>query len=323
MPRPRALYYTILNFMPNNLLVLSKQFNVTQLPDPGADTDEILANLDLCFAPLGYPFDAAKMQRCPKLKAIVTNTTGVPHIDMPMAAARGMRIFSLKDEQAFLRTITATAEHTWGLLLALLRRTPWGFQAVLGGEWNRFDFGAPAMLSRLSLGIVGLGRLGSMVARYGAAFGMHVHYYDPYVEPPADGPKRKETIEDLIAASDVLTLHAPSNKETRHVINRDVINRCKPGAIIINTSRGELIDEMALLDALQEKRLAGAALDVLDDEYSPRFRPADHPLVHYARQHDNLLITPHIGGSSLDAWNETQRRVIDMATAYFKEMDRR
>ena len=145
------------------------------------------------------------MDRCPKLQAIVTNTTGVPHIDVGAAAARGIQVFSLKDEQAFLQTITATAEHTWGLLLALLRRTPWSFQAVLGGKWNRFEFGAPAMLSRLSLGIVGLGRLGTMVARYGAAFGMQVRYHDPYVKAPANRPERKDTIQDLVSVSDVPT----------------------------------------------------------------------------------------------------------------------
>lgn len=319
MAQPKALYYTILNYSSGNLSLLRDHFDLIQLPDPSADTKEVLANLDLSFAPLGYRFDGAKMDRCPKLQAIVTNTTGVPHIDVAAAATRGIQVFSLKDEQAFLQTITATAEHTWGLLLALLRRTPWSFQAVLGGKWNRFEFGAPAMLSRLSLGIVGLGRLGTMVARYGAAFGMQVRYYDPYVKAPVNGPERKDTIQDLVSVSHVLTLHVPSNEKTRHILNRDVISRCKPGAVLINTSRGELVDEAALLDALWDKQLAGAALDVLDGEFSPEFRAAEHPLVKYARQHDNLLITPHIGGSTLDAWNDTERRVIDMATTYFSE----
>ena len=205
MAQPKALYYTILNYSSGSLSVLGDHFDLIQLPDPSADTKEVLANLDLCFAPLGYRFDGAKMARCPKLQAIVTNTTGLPYIDMGAAAARGIQVFSLKDEQAFLQTITATAEHTSGLLLALLRRTPWSFQAVLSGKWNRFEFSAPAMLSRLSLGIVGLGRLGTMVGRYGAAFGMQVRYYDPYVKahirtlnPPfGDGTAYKRILEVL------------------------------------------------------------------------------------------------------------------------------
>ena len=315
--KPRVLYYDLLSYQPENLALLEKEFEVIALPTPTEDSDEILSQVDACFAPLGYLFDAKKMVRCSHLRAIISNTTGVPHIDMEAAASRGIRVFSLKDEQAFLDTITPTAEHAFGLMLALLRRTPWSYGAVLDGSWNRFDFGAPAMLSRLSLGIVGLGRLGKKLASYGRAFGMQVCYFDPNVEAPSPEYLRVDNLKDLLAQSDVVSIHVPANDSTHHLIDRESLGHMKKSAVLINTARGEIVDESALLNALKSNAIAGAATDVLDGEYDPGFQASAHPLVDYARSHSNLLITPHIGGSTVDAWRDTQRRVVDMAVEYF------
>jgi len=319
MARPVILYYTQLGYQPEAKAVLEAHFEVIERADPGADDDDVLAGIDACFAPLGHIFDAAKMARCPKLRAIVTNTTGVPHVDMAAAAARDIAVFSLKDEQAFLDTITPTAEHAVGLMLALTRNLPRAFDAVKGGAWDRFDHGGRAMLSHSTLGIVGLGRLGRKVARYAEAFGMTVRYFDPYVAPPGAGPARCEDLTELVAESDIVTLHAPANDETRGLISAEVIGRFQPHAVLINTARAELVDEAALLAALESGRIAGAALDVLEGEYAPGFQAADHALVQYARGHDNLILTPHIGGSTQDAWSQTQARVVELAAAYFAE----
>ena len=138
MSKPALLYYRLLNRQPENQALAASAFTIRELDNPGQDNEEILAEIEVCCAPLGFYFGSEKMDRCPGLRAIVTNTTGVPHIDMAAAAARGIAVLSLKDEQAFLDTITPTAEHAWGLLLALLRRTPWAFADVKGGHWNRF-----------------------------------------------------------------------------------------------------------------------------------------------------------------------------------------
>ena len=280
--RPRVLYYGLLAYQPENLELLNSKFEVIELPTPADDSDDALSRIDACFAPLGYRFDASKIDRCPNLRAIISNTTGVPHIDMEAAASRGIQVFSLKDEQDFLDTITPTAEHAFGLMLALLRRTPWSFDAVLNGAWNRFDFGSPAMLSRLSLGVVGLGRLGRKLATYGAAFGMRVRYYDPHVAQSADCPERIDNLTDLLAVSDVVSLHVPASESTHHLLDVSAFSQMKPSAVLINTARGEIVDEQALLHALESGSLAGAAIDVLDGEYESGFRPADHPLVGYA-----------------------------------------
>ncbi|MEQ9643306.1 MAG: D-isomer specific 2-hydroxyacid dehydrogenase family protein [Alphaproteobacteria bacterium] len=314
--KPRLLYYTLLSYQRENVALMNAHFDVVARADPRDDDDETLASLDACCAPLGFPFDGAKMDRCPKLRAIVTNTTGVPHIDMDAAAARGIEVFSLKDEQAFLDTITPTAEHAWGLLLALSRNLPWSFDAVKAGSWNRFDFGAPAMLSRMSLGVIGYGRLGRKVARFGRAFGMPVSFHDPFKDAD-DVATKVDSLADLVAGNDVISLHVPALPETAGLIDTNIIAAFKRGAWFINTARAELVDEAALLDALKDGRLAGYAGDVLAGEFDPTFDAGAHPLVRYAREHRNVLLTPHIGGSTHDAWRETQGRVLQMAIDYF------
>jgi D-3-phosphoglycerate dehydrogenase len=322
MPKPVALYYDMLQYQPENLALLEQHFHVRRRSSPAEDDAEVLSDVEICFAPLGHRFDRAKMRNCPRLLAIVTNTTGVPHIDLDAAADRDIAVLSLKDEQEFLSSITPTAEHAWGLLLALTRRTAWAHQAVLDGKWNRRPFGATAMLSRLGLGVVGYGRLGRMVARYGRAFGMQVRFFDPRVESSDDIAEKAGALTDLVAWADVISLHVPANDSTYKMIGRDVLARFKVGSWLVNTARGEVLDEQALLEALVSGHLAGAALDVLEGEFAPDFQASQHPLVEYARHCDNLLLTPHIGGSTLDAWGETERRVIETVITHVHKVVR-
>ncbi|MBI4765604.1 MAG: hydroxyacid dehydrogenase [Deltaproteobacteria bacterium] len=319
-----VLYYEILSFQPQNLLTLKQHFEVLTLPDPSFDTREILAQAEVVFAPLGYYFGPEKIGQCPKLKVIASNTTGVPHIDVNYAARQGIKVISLQDQTEFLNNITPTAELTLGLLIAVTRRIPWAFASVCGGTWNRRLFGGRTMLSRLSLGVVGLGRLGKMVARYGSALGMKVSYSDliPKTEARADWIYYP-AIEDLVAESDVVTLHLPLNQGTQGLIGRQIFTKFKEGSCLINTSRGEIVESQALLEGLQIGRPAFAALDVLDGEFDPAFqaRVKEHPLVKYASNHDNLLLTPHIGGSTTDAWAETEAFTIQLALEYLEGLE--
>ena len=307
--KPRALYYRILQYQPDNRALLDRVFDVRELDDPRADTDAVLADVEVRFAPLGFMVDAARMDRSPRLRAIVSNTTGVPHIEMAAAHARGIAVCALHDEQAFLDTITPTAEHTIGLLMAAWRRLPAAHAAASAGAWDRRPWGAPRMLSRMRLGLVGHGRLGRKVAAVARALGMDVAYYDPRQQGSM------ESVLALAARSDVLSLHAPANAETRGLVSRKVLEALPRGAVVVNTARGELLDLDALLDLLESGHLAAAALDTLDGEYEPDFSRtlADSRVTRYARTHDNLVLTPHIGGSTVDAWGETERRVIDKA----------
>lgn len=311
--KPTALYFRILKYQSANRELLERHFRVLELEHPGENTDEILAQVELLFAPLGFNVDAAYMDRCPRLKAIASNTTGVPHIDLEQAARRDIAVCALHNEQAFLDTITPTAEHSIGLMLAAARRLPAAHAAAAAGRWDRRPWGAPRMMSRLRLGIVGYGRLGRKVAAVGQAMGMKTAWYDPRV------PGGVADLVELARQSDVLSLHAVANASTRGIVNRQVLSSLPEGAIVVNTARGELLDTEALLDLLESGHLWAAALDTIDGEYRLDFSEtfAESRIARYARSHDNLILTPHIGGSTVDAWTETERRVIAKACQVF------
>lgn len=312
MAKPTIIYYEILNYRPENLELLRDNFQVITLPDPAHDTLDVLSTADVVLAPLGYSFDKEKIDNSPRLKAIGSNTTGHPHIDVDYARQKGIKVITLKDYQEFLETITPTAEMTWGLIIAVTRNIIPAFHSVLNGKWDRWSFGGKKMLSRMSLGVAGMGRLGRRVASYGICFGMNVSYFDPYVDQSPQGVRRLNSLEDLVQSNDIVTVHIPHEPETEHLFNRDIFKRFKYGAYFINTSRAELIDQHAILEALVSGRLAGAAVDVMDGEFEPGFgrRVLKNPLVRYAAEHTNLIITPHIGGSTRDAWTLTQEHTI-------------
>ena len=253
---------------------------------------------------LAHQVDREVIDAGTNLKAIVTATTGLDHIDVGYARERGIRVLSLKGETAFLRTVSATAEHTWALLLSLMRRVPQAAASVRSGNWDRDSFRGHELESR-RLGIVGLGRIGCKVARYGQAFGMEVAAHDPYVEQWSDGVAREETLHGLMRHSDVLSLHVPLNEETEGMIGEDELALLPPGAVLVNTSRAEVVDEGALVRALGRGHLMAAGLDFIANERDGD-RRAVSPLLAYARNNDNLLITPHLGGATHESMARTE-----------------
>jgi D-3-phosphoglycerate dehydrogenase len=248
---------------------------------------------------LAHDIDADVLRRAQRLRCIVSATTGLDHIDVDEADRRGIRILSLRGEVAFLRTISSTAEHTWGLLLAVARRTPQAFASVLNGGWDRDPFRG-CELSGKRLGIVGLGRIGTKVAGYGRVFGMRVAGYDPFRRSWPSGVARARSLDALLTRSDVLTLHVPLAAETRGMIGSRELRRLPRGSILLNSARGQLVEEAALARALETGHLSGVALDVLERERDPSSRRRS-PLLEYARTHQNLIITPHLGGATIEA----------------------
>ena len=322
--KPKILYYDILNFSEDNKELLKRNFEVISINNPAEDNAAVLHEIDGLFAPLGYACGKEKIDMCHNLKIIGSNTTSAPHIDRAYAREKGIKVAYLGPEVEFLRTITPTAEHTWGLLLALLRKTPWAFDSVRQGQWNRFDWGADRMLSRMSLGIVGLGRLGSLVGKYAKAFNMTVYFFDPYVEQAvAPDIEKFDTLDELVEKSDIVTLHLHHTPETTGMFDDRLFKKFKKGAYLINTARGAIVNTSSLIQALEDGRLAGAAMDVLDDEFESDFNKSviEHPLVEHSIKHDNVIITPHIAGSTKDAWNLTQAYTINMISEYFNQIN--
>ena len=263
-----------------------------------------IAQSDVLFTMLGDKIDKEVLTAGSRLKIVATPTTGLNHIDLEAAERRGIKVISLKGEVDFLGNITATAELTWTLLLALVRRLCPAVQSVQQGQWDRNQF-VGNELSGKTLGIIGYGRLGRIVARYGQAFRMTVLANDVDPFDPDDGIFQG-TLDEILVSSDIVSLHIPCTKDTLGFFGLPQFEKMKTGAIFLNTSRGEIVDEQALTKALESGKLAGAGVDVLTGETSldPSWL-TNHPLMRYREKHENLIITPHIGGATFESMEAT------------------
>ncbi len=237
------------------------------------------------------------------LKVIARAGVGVDNIDIDAATEYGVMVVN-----APTGNIVAAAEHTIALLMALARRLPQAYVAMREGRWDRKAYMGMEVREK-TLGLIGLGRVASEVARRAGGLEMHVIAHDPYVstEYAQKLGVALVPLEELLSRADVVSLHLPLTAETRHFMNAARFARMKPGSYLINTSRGGVIDEEALLRALDEGRLAGAALDV----FSVEPLPEDHPL----RRHPKVILTPHIGGSTVEAQARVARDAAEQVIA--------
>jgi len=275
-----------------------------------------VAEADVLWVRLRHRIDAEVMREGRHLRAIATPTTGLNHIDLEEAHRRGIQILSLRGETQFLQNIHATAEHTLALIFALLRNIPAASLHVSEGGWNR-DLFRGRELHGKTAGIVGHGRVGRMVARYLQAMGMRVLATDPKLDSTgSDAGVLMVPIHELLNKADLVSLHVALTPETKHFFGRAEFAQMKSGAWFINTARGELVDEQALLSALHTGQLAGAALDVLCDERSSGM--GSHPLVEYAQQNRHLIITPHIGGCTSESMHATEDFLADRVASFLQ-----
>ncbi|MFH0797500.1 MAG: NAD(P)-dependent oxidoreductase [Candidatus Omnitrophota bacterium] len=251
-----------------------------------------IGGYDILIPSLDIMLDRRMLEAAGRLKAIATPSTGIDHIDCDTARERGIAVLSLRGEYRFLKKVSATAELAFGLLLSVSRRIPFAFDAVRSGVWQSADFRGNELKGK-TLGIIGYGRLGEMVSRYGRAFGMKILAYDSY-RKVKDTWVRQVALPVLLRRADAISVHVIFNGETRGLLGTREFAVMKRGVFLINTSRGAVIDEQALLAALNDGTVKGAGLDVLADELQER--TAENPLIRYARTHDNLIITPHMGG---------------------------
>ena len=233
------------------------------------------------------------MGSAPGLKLVGRAGMGVDNIDVAAATRRGVTVLNTPGAN----TVSA-AEHAVGLMMALVRRIPWAAESMRKGEWDRKRF-AGAELHGKTLGVVGLGRIGSHVAGIARAFGMKILAHDPYLSEAHARALGAEVValDDLLSRSDLVTLHVALTDKTRHLIDARRLALMKPRAALINTARGGLVDEAALCAALQEKRIGGAALDVFEREPLP----ADSPL----RKLEAVVLTPHVAASTGEAQERT------------------
>ena len=266
----------------------------------GGSLDELIrfqeaSHVEVLITRIRYRLDDTILSFLPNLKAVVTATTGLDHIDEVVLNTKGIQIYSLKPHKEFLDTVPSTAEHTWALMMAIIRNIPSANSDVMKGNWER-DRYRGYQLKGKTIGIVGLGRTGMKVAKYAQSFNMEVVYYDPYVFN-ATWNKVNSLIE-LAKCADIVTIHVHLQQDTMNLIDNCFIDNCKDNIFIINTSRGKVCDELALVNGFRNNKIRGIAADVLSCELTN----ITHSHLWRAQQEGaNIIITPHLGGATWEA----------------------
>jgi len=247
-----------------------------------------LSDADALLVRSATKVDASLMAAAPRLRIIARAGTGVDNVDVEAASARGILVVNAAGANSI-----SVAEHAWALMLALARAIPSADRAMKDGRWEKKAFLGTELRGK-TLGVAGFGRIGQEVAQRARAFGMHVIAHDPFISADLAGRFGVElvSIDELCAASDYLTLHLPATADTHHLFNDERFSKCKPGLRLINTARGELVDEAALRRAIEQGIIAGAGLDVFETE-----PPADWSLARLPQ----VIATPHIAASTEEA----------------------
>ena len=232
---------------------------------------------------------AAVIERGENLKVIGRAGIGLDNVDVDAATRHGVLVVNAPQSN-----VLSAAEHTMALLLAQARNIPQAHAALASGSWERERWQGVELHGK-TLGIIGLGRVGTLVAQRASSFGMRLVAYDPYVAPARAqqmGVTLVETVGDLCARADFITIHMPRTPETVGLVGAKELAQVRPGVRIVNTARGGLIDEAALVEALESGRVGGAAVDVFENE-----PVTEHPLFRFS----NVVVTPHLGASTAEA----------------------
>jgi len=254
------------------------------------------------------PMNAEVIARLPdSVRIIACHAVGVDNVDLDAAQAKGVTVTNTPEVLD-----AATAEVAILLMLGAARRASEGERLIRRGDWKswRVDFMVGTEITGRRLGIIGMGNIGRLVARRARAFDMEVHYFNrrPLPADKAEGAIYHETLDSLLGVSDVLSLNCPLTAETRHLLNRERIAKLPKGAIVVNTARGPVIDDDALIEALKSGHVAAAGLDVFEGE--PKLNPAYLGL-------ENTFLLPHIGSATVKTRTAMGLRVLENLDAFF------
>lgn len=275
-------------------------FEVVYKPDIShEDLAKEIADYDALVIRSRTNVTADVLQNAKRLKIIGRAGVGLDNVDVNTATKMGIIVMNTPGGNTI-----STAEHTMAMLTSLARMIPQADRSMKEGKWDKKKF-VGVELFRKTLGVIGLGRIGSEVAKRALAYGMRVLAYDPFIS--AEVAKKlgvhPSTVEEICKEADFITVHVPLNDQTRNLIDKAQIEMMKPTVRLINCARGGIINEQALLEALQSGRVAGAALDVFTEEPLP----ADHPF----RKLDNVVLTPHLGASTSEAQEGVAKEVAE------------
>ena len=284
-----------------SVLDLADDIEVTVLTGMNQEQlKEVISTIDGIIVRSSVQLDEEILEEATNLKAIVRAGVGVDNVDIPAASLRGIVVMNTPD------AITATtAEYTFGMILSCMRRIPSAHLKMKSGGWNRNLFQGEQLTGKV-LGIVGLGRVGAYVARLGLAFDMKIIARDPFVSQQVMESKgvRKVELEELFRESDVVSLHSTLTDKDKHMVDAHLLSLMQPSAWLVNTARGELVDEGALFDSLNTGSIGGAALDtfILEPlESESRFRDLD-----------NVVLTPHLAASTHEAQQKAGTEAVEL-----------
>src|SRR4051812_15749216 len=278
----------------------------------GLKEDELAAEVgkyDALIVRSGAKVTARVLENPGQLKAIARAGVGVDNIDLDAATAKGILVLNTAEASTL-----STAEHALALMMSLARKIPSAHASLRSGqlEWKKRSAFQGTQLAGKTLGVVGLGRIGRTVASRAIAMEMNVVGFDPFFSAATalDGKvKMVRDFDEFLGQIDVITFHVPGGDSTRHLLNRErLFSKCKPNLLVVNDARGEEVDEYALADALKEKKIAGAAIDVYQTEPPPK----DHPLFGL----ENVVLTPHLGASTDEAQTAVSVEACKSIVAY-------
>jgi len=291
MPKPRV--FVTRAILPKGFDLLKDHLDVDlwpgELPPPRDELLRRVAGIDGLLCLLTDPIDAALMDAAgPQLKVISNMAVGYDNIDVKEATRRGIPVGNTPGILT-----DATADFAFALLLAAARRVVEADRFTRAGKWQTWGPATllGADLTGATLGIIGFGRIGRALAKRAGGFDMRILYHDPSIPPQPDSSARAVDLETLLREADFISVHTPLNPQTYHLVDAHAFSLMKPSAVLVNTARGGVVDPLALYDALHQKRIAAAALDVTE----PEPIPLDSPLLTL----ENLVIAPHIASASL------------------------
>lgn len=303
----------------NHINILKKKFSKIYLKDFSSKKNLInflkikkkeKNPINVIFTSFGIFYDQSITKYLDdKKKYLVSPTTSITHIDKP-GVEKNTKIIYL-DKKNFghhLKKIPSTAELTIMLILMLLRKVLQATNSVKNNLWDRDTF-IGNQISDKKVGIIGFGRIGRIVSKILMSFGAKIYIFEKY-NPKVSSKYKRANMNFIFSKCDIISVHIDSRKENFNLIGKTLINKMKKSAILINTSRGEIVNEKFLISTLKKNKIAGAGLDVLDGDSSWGKKVKNNKIINYFKNNNNLVITPHLGGNTLEASNKTKELII-------------
>jgi len=318
--KPKLLFSAPYKFFPPEVRdVIEKNFDVTYAFNaPYSETSSLLSNIEYWITGTCPPYmiDERLIDASLVLKVVATPSTGTNHINVNHLANRGIQLLSIK-ESPVIENIHASSEFSFAMMLAVIKKIPFATDHAKMGIWRELEsqFRNIELFGK-TIGLIGLGRIGKKMAGFCNALGMNVVGYDPFVKCSLDFVTQLNDLDELLSTSDIVSLHYHLKPETAQSFHAYHFNKMKPGSYFINTARGELVVENDLITALSEGRIKAAGVDVISDEHI--LDKWNHPLIQYARNHENLLISPHIAGCTVDSESKAMLDLLNQLLAVIK-----